>query len=82
MTYQFVRMQDDGRIASITPIRNFDTIPAAKAGASDLLVSRRGGGRIVLVQMLEVAIPSADVRYEKFDAPTQRKLGITSPQRA
>ncbi len=81
MTYQFARMQDDGRIASITPHRMFDSVATAKRGAGDLLACRRGGGRIVLLQVLEVAIPSSDVRYEKFDEGTLRKMGLLSSQR-
>ena len=66
MSYQFVRMQHDGRVASITPHKLFDTMEQAKAAAPDLLASRKGGGRIVLMQAMEVAITSSDVRYEAF----------------
>lgn len=81
MKYQFIRLQDDGRLASITPTRMFETIEAAKAAAPDFLSTRKGGGTIVLVQILEVAILSANVRYEKFDVGLQKKMGLISSQR-
>ena len=66
VSYQFVRMQHDGRVASSTPHQLCDTIEQAKAAAPDLLASRKGGGRIVLMQAMEVAITSYNVRYEAF----------------
>lgn len=66
--YQFVRLQDNGRLASITPTKMYDTIEKAKDDAPDLLSGRKGGGAIVLVQVLEVAIATSNVRYEKWDA--------------
>lgn len=75
MKYQFVRMQDDGRISSITPIKTFPSVEIAKLAAPDLLVSRKGGGRIVLIEIQEVAICTSNVRYEKWDAATQKKHG-------
>lgn len=73
MTYQFVRMQDDGRIASFTPHRQFKTIPEAKAAAPDLLSGRKGGGKIVLIQVLEEAITTSNVRYETFGKGIQKE---------
>jgi hypothetical protein len=81
LAYQFARMQSDGRIMSITPHRQFDTVADAKKAAPDLLATRRGGGQIVLVQVLEVAITTSTVRYEKFDDGLRKKLGITSSER-
>lgn len=66
MKYQFVRMQNDGRVASITPHKLFDTIEEAKTAAPDFLANRKGGGRVVLMQAMEVAITSSKVRYEAF----------------
>lgn len=66
--YQFVRLQEDGRVASITPTRTFDTIDAAKDAAPDFLATRKGGGTIVLIQVMEVVITTSSVRYEKWDA--------------
>lgn len=66
MSFQFARMQDDGRIASITPHKQFATADIAKECAPDLLATRRGGGKIVLVEVTEVAIVTSSVRYEKY----------------
>ena len=69
MRYQFVRMQDNGKIASFGVPKGFKTIGDAKCMAPTLLAARRGNGhgRIVLVEVLEVVIASANVRYEKFE---------------
>lgn len=75
MSYQFARMQDNGCIASITPHRVFVSVADAKRSAPDLLATRRGGGQIVLIQVLEVAITSSNVRYEKFSDATFKKVG-------
>jgi len=66
--YQFVRLRDNGCLASISPCKTFDTIDAAKLAAPDFLSARKGGGSLVLIQVLEVAIPTANIRYEKWDA--------------
>jgi len=81
MKYQFVRRQDDGRISSISPLRSFNTIEEAKKAAPDLLYTRRGGGELVLIQVLEVVIATASVRYEKWDDHTKRKVGLISSER-
>lgn len=65
--YQFVRMQDDGRISSLSPHKLFSTVGDAKLMAPTLLATRRGGGgKIVLIEVLETVYASATVRYEKF----------------
>ena len=64
--FQFVRIQDDGRSASLPPHKLFNTAGDAKCMAPTILSNRHGGGRIVLVEVQEVVISSANVRYEKF----------------
>lgn len=78
--FQFVRIQADGRMGSISPLKTFETIEAAKTSAPDFLNNRRGNN-IVLVQVLEAVIATSNVRYEKWDHNTQRKFGLISPQR-
>lgn len=65
-TFHFVRVQDDGRISSITPLRIFESRAEAKAAAPDLFAGRRGGGRIALAELVEEAIHTSRVRYVPF----------------
>jgi len=74
--YAIVRVQDDGRISSVTPAATYPSLEAAKAAAPDLLAGRRGGGRIAIVQVLEEAVHTSSVRYEKWSEGTKRKLGL------
>ena len=68
MLYQFVRMQDDGKISSMSPHKSFNTIGDAKCMAPTLLATRRtnGAGKIVLIEVLEIVTATANVRYEPF----------------
>lgn len=66
-------MQDDGRLASIFPARQWATSTEAKDAGPDFLATRRGGGKIVLVQVHEVAITTATVRYETYGKGVQKE---------
>lgn len=66
MTYSFVRLQPDGRMASMTPIKQYGTLAAAKAAAPSTLLRSKGGGRIVIVQIIEAVTVQAQVAYEKW----------------
>lgn len=72
MSYQLARLHDDGRLTSIRANGNYPTIEELKATAPSYLAGRRGGGKIVVVQILEVAIPSADVTYQTFGKAMNR----------
>jgi hypothetical protein len=76
MMYQFVRMQDDGRMASITPVTVFKTVEEAKAAAGDLLARAaiRSTSKIVLVEIKEEVVITSSVRYAKLDEGTLRKM--------
>lgn len=62
--FQFARLQDDGRIASLPPHKLFNTVGDAKVSAPTLLGNRKGGGQIVLIEVQEAVIASANIRYE------------------
>ena len=64
--FQFVRLQDDGRTASLPPHKLFNTVGDAKLMAPAFLTGRKGGGKIILVEIQEVVIASANVRYEPY----------------
>jgi hypothetical protein len=79
MGFHFARLQDDGRLTSPLP-ETFDTAEAARAAAPDLLIRHRnGGGRIVLVQVIEAVEVTASLRWEKLPEGSRRKLGRSSP---
>ena len=66
MTFQFVRLNDDGGIASAIP-GTYTTRMSAEAAAPRLLISRRGhGGRLALVQIVAAVDIVAQVSYETW----------------
>lgn len=73
MSYQFARLQDDGRLASVVRNGNYNTLAELKASGPSVLAGRRGGGRIVVVHILEVAVPTSDVSYIGFKGKQQEK---------
>jgi hypothetical protein len=72
MKFQFMRQHDDGHLTAISggagygAYRGFMSVAEAKAAAPDFLATRRGGGKIVLVEILEEVICTATVRYELY----------------
>lgn len=74
MKYQFMRQHDDGHLTAISggagfrggAYRGFMSVADAKAAAPDFLATRRGGGKIVLVEILEEVICTATVRFETY----------------
>ena len=53
-------------MASMVPIKQYETLAAAKAAAPHTLLRSRGGGRIVIVQIVEAVTVQAQVAYETW----------------
>lgn len=61
MSYQFVRLRDDGMIASALPFK-FESRAEAEAKAPVILLSRRGG-KFALVQIITAVSIVGHVSY-------------------
>jgi len=66
MSFSFLRMQEDGRMASVTPSRLFKTREEAKKAAPLILSGKRNDSRIVLVEIQEIVVATVGCQFEKW----------------